>query len=1275
MIVIFNGHNHTELGSNIRLIDAICKPKDLIDRAIELGLSGIAITEHEFVGSAIEVNQYAKKIKETNPDFTIALGNEIYLTETRDKKQKYFHFILIAKDKIGAKALRILSSQSWFSSYYDRGMVRVPTLKSELKELFSNETYKGHVIATNACLGGELPYLILNYLNDENEENYKKITNFISYCKEIFGSDFYFECQPAESKEQILVNKFFIKLSKEFGVKITCSSDTHYLKKEDRYVHKAYLNSKDGDREVDDFYEYTYLMDEQETREHLRKSFSDEEIDEIFATSEEIRKKIEYYDLSRPQIIPKITVKDYPSFDYFELKDKFPTLYSLFSSDDIQERYWANECFKALKEKFGEYKLEYIERLEIEADVIKYIGNNLNDCLFCYFNTFKHYIDLFWECGSIVGPGRGSSTGFLSNFLLGITQLDPIKWNLQYWRFLNKGRVSLPDIDIDLDPTIRPLIFERIREERGQLGLVQVCTYGSEGTRSTILTACRGYRSKDFPDGIDVDIAQYMSSLIPVERGFLWPVKDVMYGNQEKGRKPISAFINEVNKYPGLLDIIFGIEGLHNKVGIHASGVILYGDDPYETAAFMRAPSGEIITQYNLTFAETAGDTKYDYLVTEVTTKLRKCLELLQEDGVIEKDSLRNIYNKYLHPDTIDITNSEIWEHLKNGDILDVFQFNEGSGLAIAKKLAPKNPLEMTAANAIMRLMNEPGQESQGDRFVRVKNNPKLFDEEMRQAGVSSPIAEALHEYCDEYYGCVPLQEQMMQILMDYRIAGFSLQEADYARKVVAKKKMNEIPKFREMVFSKINNKKDATYVWDTAIRPSLGYAFSINHSLPYSFVGIQTILLATKFPSIYWNTACLIVNSGSAEIGSGTVDYKKIAKAIGAIQSNGIKLTLVNINNSDFTFKPDAKNNQILYALKALNNVGDEFIQNIIKNRPYISLVDFYYRVKPNKREMISLIKAGAFDEFCGRQEAMIQYLWLTCDKKSRITLQNMPGLMRYNLLPREEKYIFARRVYEFNRYLKDNCKYNSNTYRLDSRAIDFLNSIDREELYDNNFLMDTKTWDKAYKSYMDIFRNWMKKDQEKILENLNTAIFMEDWNKYATGNISSWEMEALCFYYHDHELKNVDNFRYNLVDYFSLPEEPIVEKVFKKGKSEIPIYKLYCIAGTVIAKNKDKAIAYVLTTTGVVTVKFRKEYFSLFDSQISKRNNDGSKTVIERSWFNKGNKLIIQGIRRSSEFVAKSYKSSNRHTLYHIDEVTKNGSLALRSERAKGEVDEEEI
>ena len=1282
--MFFNCHNHT-MYSNLRLLDCIIKPTDLIDKAIQLGLSGIAITDHEALSAHMEVNMYAKKIREKNPDFTIALGNEIYLTETRDKNQPYYHFILIAKDAIGHKGLRELSSKAWYNSYYDRGMERVPLLKSELAEIMKR--YKGHIIATTACMGGELSKLVVEYhvrkvVKQPYDEIAMKIDDFMKFCIEVFGREnFYIECAPSTMEDQVTVNRYLWHIAENFHVPLVAATDSHYLSKETRFAHKAYLNSKGGDREVDSFYEFARLMDEEEVKELLRVSFSEVAVEVILQNTEIMRGSIQWYSLERPQQIPMVEVPKRTMLGW-GIPDSYPTLKRINCEGNAQEQYWLDCCMQGLIDhEIPEEELDnYINRLEIEADVITYIGNRLGTCLFAYFNTFKHYIDLFWDAGSIVGPGRGSATGFLSNYLLGITQLNPLKWDLPYWRFLNKERAELPDIDIDLAPSKRPEIFQRIREERGELGLVQVATFGTEGSKSAILTACRGYRRLDedgiemFPEGIDVDVAQYISSMIPQERGFLWSIKEVVYGDKDKGRNPISAFKREVDRYPGLLDIIFAIEGIVKQRGCHASGVILYNEDLYDTAAIMRTPSGDLITCYDLHMAEAAGDTKYDFLVTEVSDKIICCLDLMIKDNMIPNIGLRNLYNKYLHPEKIDTTNAEIWNHLAAGDVLDVFQFNSGVGLAVAKKVKPQNPLEMTAANAMMRLMSEKGKESQQDRFARIKyHGIKVFDYEMHEANLPFNMIQAMHKYCDTYFGCCAIQEQMMQILMDENIAKFSLAEANDARKIVAKKQMSRIPELKQKVYDRMD-KKYADYVWEVAVAPQLGYAFSLNHSLPYSFVGIQTILLATQFNPVYWNTACLIVNSGAVDPElQGTTDYGKIAKALGAIQSNGIKIGLPDINKAGFGFVPDAEGNQILFGLKGLLNVGDEVVQNILDNRPYSDFYDFMSKVNPNKQATVSLIKSGAFDNLHDRKNLMIEYLWRTCDKKKRITLQNMNGLIQRGLLP--DSLALEQKTFEFNRYLKNVCKSNNGYYVLDDRAYMFIDNKYPDvplEVYNAGYALNQKLWDKVYQQKMDNVRTWMKEHQDETLYQLNKEIFKAEWMKYGSGSLSSWEMEVMCFYYHDHELKDVNRVRYGISNFFDLPEEPIVEKTFTRGGVEIPIYRLHRIIGTCIAKNKTKGTVSLLTPEGVVTVKFRNEYFSMFDKQISERGEDGVKHVVEKSWFNRGSMIMVLGIRRGDEFVPKKYSSTPGHQLYKVDEM-KNNILSLRHERAKGEASDE--
>ena len=226
-----------------------------------------------------------------------------------------------------------------------------------------------------------------------------------------------------------------------------------------------------------------------------------------------------------------------------------------------------------------------------------------------------------------------------------------------------------------------------------------------------------------------------MSSLIPQERGFLWTLNDVLNGNEEKGRKPVGPFINEVNQYPGLVEIMKGIEGLVSRRGSHASGVIMFDEDPYEFGCFMRTPSGEVVTQYDLHMAEAAGMTKYDFLLTEVQDKITQCIKFLQEDGEIESDlTLKEVYDKYFHPNVLNINDEEVWKNIQENNILNIFQFDSDVGSQAAKKIKPSTMLELSDANGLMRLMtSEKGAETPMEKYIRFKNNLNLWYDEMNK--------------------------------------------------------------------------------------------------------------------------------------------------------------------------------------------------------------------------------------------------------------------------------------------------------------------------------------------------------------------------------------------------------------------------------------------------------------------------------------------------------------------------------------------------------------
>ena len=839
-MVRFVPHCHTEM-SNFRLLDCIIKLPDLVKRGKEIGLAGLAITDHETIAQSIRVC----KLQKENPDFKIAIGNEIYLTDVRQNGIKYYHFILIAKDAEGHKQLRKLSSRAWMNSYWDRGMERVPTLKTDLEEIIGKNP--GHILATSACLGGELSSSILEMerarkVGDDQTATikYNQIVEFINFCDKIFKDDFYIEVAPGASKEQIIVNNKLIQIAHVFNKKVVIGDDAHYLKKEDRYIHKAYLNSKGGERETDSFYEYAYLQNDEELKKNLKPSIGIM-IDEMCQNSMEMFDKIEIYDLLHNQTIPSVPVKNYKK-DYSECSENsntsFPISDSLFTSDDIYERYWINECVNALNQK-GLNTYPYFKELEEEARVKRVIGKKLGTNMFKYPITLKYYIDMIWECGSLVGAGRGSSCAALNHYLLGITQLDPIEWNLPFFRYMNDERTELGDIDIDICPSKKGIIVKKIKEERGNrfnpdidelsrknLGCTLVATYGTEQTKSAVLTACRGYRSEEFPDGIDNDESQYIASLIPSERGFLWPLEDVINGNKDKEREPVHAFVNEVKMYPGLLDIIFGIVGLVNKRSSHASGVILFDEDPYEFGCFMKTPKGEIITQYDLHDCESAGLVKYDFLVTEVQDKLAQAIRFLQEDGVIEDNgvNLRFVYDKYFHPNVLPMDDKKVWEAIQNGTVINVFQFDSEVGSQAAKKIKPTTILELTDANGLMRLMTaEKGAETPMEKYIRFKNNINLWYAEMNYKGLTEAEQKTIEPYFKSSYGVPPSQEQLMLMLMDKNICGFTLAEANAARKIVGKKQMSKIPELQEKILKQAKSPALGKYIWENGVGPQMG--------------------------------------------------------------------------------------------------------------------------------------------------------------------------------------------------------------------------------------------------------------------------------------------------------------------------------------------------------------------------------------------------------------------------------------------------------------------
>lgn len=1278
-------HNHTEY-SNLRLRDSINRIEDLVSYALELGQEVIAITEHETVANAIKVEEYYESIKKSYPNFKIILGNEIYLCRnglTQENFEKgidrYYHFILLAKDAIGHRQIRELSSRAWLRSWKVGKMRRVPTYYQDLEEIIGKEP--GHVIGSSACLGGYLASMILQYSDSQDKECiYNTIQSWCVKMQNLFGKDnFYLEMQPSASKEQLVVNEMIYQLSEELNIPFIITTDSHYCKKEDAPIHEAFLNSQDGEREVKSFYATTYLMGTKELEEYMN-NFTKEIFCKAYSNIIKIKNACTDYSLKKDLKIPSLSWKKpktqaiediwFKRIPYFEDFEN-----SSFDGDKILIRLIVDKLNSDIRLQNEETYNEINDNLKIT-----WISSEVNKAHWsAYFLNLQKIIDVCWDAGTIVGPGRGSGVGFLLLYILDIIQINPL-WETTKtfsWRFLNPYRVSVLDIDTDIEGGRRPQVLQALRNFYGQNRVANVVTFGTEKSRSAIQSAARGI-------GLDNDIALYISSLIPADRGMLRTLKQCYYGDEENDFKPIPLFVQEMNNYPELWRIAQKIEGLVCKVGEHAGGVIFVDESFINSTALMKVPNDDIVTQFDLHDCEKASLIKIDLLSVEGYDKIHNCLDLLCDNGYIEKGpTLRETYEKVLGIYNLERKNPEMWKMVWEHKIQSLFQMEKQSGIQGIALTHPENVDDLAVLNSVIRLMaQEKDAEQPLNKYARFKKDISLWYKEMDSYGLAKEEQKVLEPIVKQSYGICESQEKFMQLVQMPECGGFDLTWADKLRKSIAKKNPKGFLELQNEFFENAKekklNKNFCNYVWNVLVSTSKGYGFNASHTLAYSLVGLQEMNLAFKYPIIFWNTACLITDSGGANIDSEgkNNNYDKIAIAIGKMRQANVDVAMPNINKSNYTFSPSVSENKIYFGFRGMLNVGDDFIKEIIANRPYQSPKDFVQKVKPKKQAMISLIKGGAFDEMEDRKFVMAWYIWEQCDKKSRLTLQNLPSLIKYGFIPKDTpEQILAKRVYEFNRYLKAVCKVNTELYKVDKRATDFLIEIGEEELIENGFV-NAKVWDKkVYQKHMDVFREWLSQNQNKVLAELNDTIFLEDWRKYAgNGNLSAWEMEVLCFYYHEHELAHINNNKYGYADFSKLPQDPVVAKTFKRGGKEVNLFNLERICGTCIAKDKTKALVTLLTTTGVVTVKFRKEHFALFDKRISQRNPDGTKSIIENSWFSRGSMIAVTGIRNRDNFIVKKYSTTPGASLYRIKEILPNGELVLTDTRVQGEAEEEE-
>lgn len=1289
-------HNHTDY-SNLRLRDSINKVEDLLNYADELGQEVIAITEHETISNAIKVEEMYDKLKKKGSKLKVILGNEIYLCRDGLNKDnfvkgqdKYYHFILLAKNKEGHKQIRQLSSRAWKRSYMVGKMRRVPTYYSDLEEIIGKN--KGNVIGSSGCLGGALPTQLLKYKENQDPELYEAIIQWCYRMINIFGEgNFFLEMQPSNNKDQIYVNKELLKLSKMLNIPYIITTDSHYLKKEEASIHEAYLKSQEGDREVKEFYETTYLMGTEEL-ESFFDYFSEKELKKAYDNILSIKDMCIDYSLFKPLRIPELSWKTPKtkiiSDFYFEKMPMLKTfIKSSYKGDNILARIIVDKIIEDETLQNEQTYFEINDNLKITWE-----SSEKNHAHWsAYFLNLQGIIDTCWNSGSLVMPGRGSGVGFILLYVLGITQINPLreKTKTYSWRFLNPERVSVLDVDFDISGLKRNQVLKGFRKKYGEDRIANVVTFGTEKSKSAILTAARGL-------GIDVDIAQSISALVPSDRGMIRSLDQCMYGDKSNGFKPIPEFVKVMTKdYPELWEIAHRIEGLICRMGIHAGGVIFVDEDFEESTALMRAPDGTIVTQFELHDAEKVSLIKYDALSVEAADRIQTCLELLIKYGYVKKEStLKETYEKILGVYNIERDDPKMWEMVWNHEILNLFQMEQQSGIQGIELTHPKSVDDLATLNSIIRLMaQEKGSETPLEKYAKFKNNISLWYKEMEEYGLTEKEQKLLIPILETSYGICESQERFMTLVQLPECGGFDLNWADRLRKSIAKKDPSGYMKLEEEYFKNMKEKNLSenlcNYVWKVLIATSRGYGFNLSHTLAYSILALQEMNLAYKFPIIFWNTACLMVDSGALEEEekeensdeefdeeskkTKVVNYGKIAKALGKTLQAGINIAPPNINTASKEFKPDVDHNRILYSLKAISGVGDNEIEIILDNRPFNSFDDFLDRAKMKKTSVISLIKSGAFDELENKDkiEIMKEYISIISEPKSKLNLQNFKGLIDRDMIP--ENLDFYRRLFNFNKYIRQKQFKTPTELFLDETAQNFMRENYQEvyeecTLKDNNFIaVNEKRWKKVYDKEMNTARNWLKNNQEELLNEYNEKLFNEQWEKYCLGTISKWEMDSMSYYWHDHELKHIQAKRYGISNFSELPEEPLIDKIYNFNGREVPTYKITKIVGTCIDKNNTKGTFTLLTPDGeVVDIRLSNEHYALYNKQISEVQPDGSKKVKEKSWFSRGNKLMVVGFRRGSNFVSKKYKSTaEKHRLFLITDVNEKGEMLFTSAR----------
>ena len=944
---------HLHVHSHYSLLDGMSSVPGLVDKAIHSGMKAIALTDHgNMFGTKEFIDYVGKKNKGKSPEekFKPILGVEAYCARrTRlDKSIKEdgsgWHLVLLAKNKKGYQNLCKLVSSSWVDGYYYRPRIDKDILKQ----------YSEGLIVTSACLGGEIPRKVDN-------DDIRGAEESIAWFKDIFGDDYYIEIQRHQTdkpgadtstyEKQVAVYTKMIELARKTNTKIIATNDVHFVEEEHAEAHDRLICLSTG-KDLDDLSRMRYTKQEWlKTPEEMNAIFAD--IPEVLTNTLEIADKVEYYSIDSDPLMPV-----FPIPESFGTEEEYRTRYTEellkeeFNKEDdsrfdklgaydkvlrikFEADYLRDLTLERAKGKYGDpIPTDVLDRIEFELETMKTMGFP------GYFLIVQDFIQAARNMGVAVGPGRGSAAGSAVAYCLGITDIDPLKYDLLFERFLNPDRISMPDIDIDFDDDGRGDVLRWVTEKYGKEKVAHIITYGTMATKSSIKDVARVQR-------LPLSEAERLTKLIPdrLPEGKDGKAPKINIANciryvpelQEARNNTYDKNLSDTLKYAEML------EGTVRQTGVHACGVIIGADDltnhvPLSTAKEKGSDEDVLVTQYEGSVIESIGLIKMDFLGLKTLSIIKEALSNIKKSRNLDIDI-----------STIPIDDEKTYELYSKGQTVGTFQFESAGMQKYLRELKPTKFEDLIAMNALYR----PGPMAYIPDFVDRKHGRKEIE---------YPFPE-MESRLKETYGITVYQEQVMLLSRD--LAGFTRGQSDELRKAMGKKLIDKMEalkvKFMEGATQNgFGPKEKLEKIWSDWAEFAK-YAFNKSHATCYSWVSYQTAYLKAHFPAEFM----------SANLTRNKDDITEITKFMDECKSMGISVKGPDVNESDLNFTAN-KEGDIRFGLGGIKGVGSGAVEAIIRERKengsFTGIFDFVERVNLtacNKKNLEALCLSGAFDAF----------------------------------------------------------------------------------------------------------------------------------------------------------------------------------------------------------------------------------------------------------------------------------------------------------------------